>query len=649
VADVRAPRSASLAARSAVAAAHLVAAAGAHGCTVLARGDGNTGVIVNRCGDEGESGECGPEARCLRATCHAISASPLPVILAISPSLLTSGAQTTFVSVVGERIDGATGSFVSDDTSLSLPLFVALSDDGELYDIGLPPPTTATISVSVPADQGGDCKPISVRSCRNACAGDHTIAVKATLTPTNQAAGAVAGTFSDYARDPLGAVPPLGLVVSTQVPPDTYDIYLEQIGDPDCPLPPLLTLNKPLTSDSLNVLKVPLSPPTTLSGTITADPAFDDLKYYSVELLDQSTGLRLSTVGSVVATGNGTWNFGVRGEGDTLYPIEYYLPLGSDSAKPPSPYLVLRPIGHPAPAFAWELATVTAFDPLHADLDLGDFVPRPIQTEGKLDLEGSLKGVEAKVWLQSLLKTQLSSLSGTPPGVPSFFSSGVRPSALGGELDSVQLLPGEYELVAIAKGDPTLAIHRGQTKVAMGGGGVLDATFHPKPVLDVHVLSTTSDLPVVDVPVSASASRPFESVLERVFGRLPLLPRPGAGLTDAAGHVVVPLDEGMYDLSVRFPPSSGFPWLVKARLQVPLASDGELRGSPPVEVQGVVYDRPLSDTRRKPLTRGTIRAYALLPSTPGTPGRPLPSSFVPIAEAPIDGSGAYKLLLPSRL
>lgn len=614
----------------------LLSGVGALSCTLPPLKDDAPAVPVNACRAEDDvNGGCGPEARCSLGICRAIGADALPVLFEVSRTQLAGlPVQSWYV-----------------ETGATLGSLVDLVEQGKPFDLGLPLITTASISVKLPLEANNElgCRFISSRACGLTCGGDATVAVRATLRPASQASGLPALSFGDSSRDPLGANPPRSLPVSLQIPPDSYDIYLEQIDGGNC-LPPLLTRARTVTPDVRNDIDIQLTDaPNTLDGTISADPGFD-LTGFSIMLVDPRTGLRISTIGRVRSAGQpGSWVFGVPVSESQLAPLDYYTPFGQTT--PVSPYLVLSPPpGLARPTFAWQLASVTPFDPQHASLQLTDYVPQLVSVDGRLERDASLEGVESRVWLQSIVSGQVSSsLSSTPPGVPAFYAALALDTDESGLLSNVPLLPGEFEQVSIAKTDPSLAIRRRRAKVGVAGGGVLDDAFEPKTTLDVRIFATTSDAPVVDVPFEATASLPAEGSLERIFGRVAILPRPSVGLTSREGHLLTPLDEGLYDLTVRFPMESGFPWLVKPRVLAPLSGAGQLRVSPPVEVVGTLFDRPLSDKRAKGLSRGTLRAYVLLPSAQGPDGRTLPASYVRVAEVPIDAAGRYRLLLPSRL
>jgi CheY-like chemotaxis protein len=160
----------------------------------------------------------------------------------------------------------------------------------------------------------------------------------------------------------------------------------------------------------------------------------------------------------------------------------------------------------------------------------------------------------------------------------------------------------------------------------------------PQPLIDVEVLPTTGGELVTGLSFELTSSATPQGSLGTLFGRFDVAPRGASGLTASDGHLRASADSGTYNLTVRFPESSGFPWLVKPRVALPLAESGSLRVSLPVEVNGTAFDLPLGGPRGNPLVGARIQAFALSGGT-----------YVPVASTTVDARGSYRLLLPSRL
>lgn len=104
------------------------------------------------------------------------------------------------------------------------------------------------------------------------------------------------------------------------------------------------------------------------------------------------------------------------------------------------------------------------------------------------------------------------------------------------------------------------------------------------------------------------------------------------------------LDPGYYDLIVRTPERSGYPWIVRPRLQVKPAATlslGAMTASAPVVFSGRVVD-----PTGTPLPGSTVRARALV--TDNDPTKP-PLGAVLVGETRADDAGNYRIVVPATL
>jgi hypothetical protein len=626
----------------------LGAALGAHGCKLPARSLTTAGAVVNTCAaDVDPLAVCGPEGACLRGICHASAAASavldLPVVFAVTRS----------------QISGTEPGRVSFFSPVSLPDLARADAASTATDLGLPALGNLEITVSVdptkPAPSVRDCYPSAPSQTS-----DRSLDVHATLLPSRRVLGLPEPSFARLAADPNGLSPPLKFLVSMSAPPSTYDLYVVPVADDNCPFPPLLERAHTITPGT-NVIDFKLTSTSPISGTIHA-PATESFDGWRLTVVDQASGLRVSTVGGLVpAATAGDWSIGSVSEGK-LYPLEYYAPHSSEEgAAPASLFLVLAPpTGTIAPSFAWELASVDLFATGVLDLSLKGYTSTQVPVELRVEQGDRAQGQRAGVWLRS--QAALGSLVAAPDVLASY-AVGPLTTTADGTL-AARLAPGRYDCLAVARysdpadplapPDPTgfadpfdLTTRPFDFRPAPGTEGTLLTGFtlplQARPTVDLHIFATTTDDPVVGLAfdlVPAAQPRPFDSL----FGLPAEVPRPSSGLTDAQGHALAAVDSGLHTVTVRFPPSSGYPWLVKAapRVQVPLAP-GDLRVSLPVEVQGTIRDRALGDVLGKPLAGATIQAFALVGQ--GTSG----AFFVSVATTTVDDLGAYRLLLPSRL
>ncbi len=104
------------------------------------------------------------------------------------------------------------------------------------------------------------------------------------------------------------------------------------------------------------------------------------------------------------------------------------------------------------------------------------------------------------------------------------------------------------------------------------------------------------------------------------------------------------LDPGVYDFVVRTPEASGYPWIVRPRLEITANAKfdlGTMQASPPVVFTGRVVD-----PAGAPIARATIRARALIGEN--DPKKPALGAML-VGETRADENGNYRLIVPSTL
>lgn len=110
------------------------------------------------------------------------------------------------------------------------------------------------------------------------------------------------------------------------------------------------------------------------------------------------------------------------------------------------------------------------------------------------------------------------------------------------------------------------------------------------------------------------------------------------------GTRIAALDPGAYDFVVRSPEASGYPWIVRPRLEVPAQREldlGTMNATAPVVFTGIVSDRSGA-----PVPRATIRARALIAAS--DPKKPALGAVL-VGETRADDAGRYRLVVPSAL
>jgi hypothetical protein len=156
--------------------------------------------------------------------------------------------------------------------------------------------------------------------------------------------------------------------------------------------------------------------------------------------------------------------------------------------------------------------------------------------------------------------------------------------------------------------------------------------------------------PVTGLPVQLSATpRALETgVMDRARGLSPFVPQAASLGQTEQGHFEVLADYGLFDLSVRPDPSSGYGWWVRPGIDVhaPEPSVGELRALFPVRYWGSVESQDVAGA----VADALIRAFVYLDLDGGVTDDPaLATSVIQVAETRADADGRFQLLMPQRL
>lgn len=590
-------------------------------CTLPLKGQEEVGLPANTCSVEGEvGGACGPEGECLRSLCRPTLAPDVPVVFLVSRVQLSGNALLQPIPVFSIP---------------SLEQLRVLSRQNSIVE--RPLPAAASLDLSLLGPDPKKSVSTSARGCFfNEQAPNRTLPFHATFRPSSSLRGLPLDTFAENAADPNKISPPLNLKANFLLPPATYDLYVVPSVDSACPIPPILRTEAPL-SEQINILTIELPSTSKISGTVTADPSLD-LSSWSVQIVEARTGLRVSTISGFVQAGAGSWSLGTPYE-DGLAPLEFYRPSGPSGEPVGELFFVMSPPpGLLAPRLAWGLSVVDFFGDGQIALDLGDFALSSVTVDLRSELTEEARGQRAWVWLDSALVP--GALLRSPEGAFASLSLGPLQSGDAGDL-SLQLPPGRYDVRAVASSVASLDIARQtfnffpdeQDPAAPLAGFSLP--FSSPQSLEIPILSALDNTTFARVPFELNgASSP--ALLTSLFGLHTPSPRGGTGLTDLGGWLRVSPDSGTYDLTIRIPTESGFPWLSKPGVVFPPEEPGALRVSLPVEIKGRLVDPVLSDPSRRPLVGAWLRAYALVGD-----------HYVYLAETTLEPNGSYRLLLPS--
>jgi hypothetical protein len=427
------------------------------------------------------------------------------------------------------------------------------------------------------------------------------------------------------------------------VPAGRYDVYVvpQPIELPGCEVlavaPPALYRDIEVKNDVL--LGPEEETPRLLTGVVIPPPDHD-LTGYVVELVDAERGLLLSERVTLGAAVDGEIPIGRDGADEDNEPDDldgdgkadgaaYFVPSGSG--------LVLR-ISDPDGALVvhWD------FDALDLDGDgevrceLDDLISNAKQLEANvLDAQGR-PVADASVTIKSVV------LTGAASKNASFRVTAT--SGVDGKIH-VELVPGTYQVLVAPPGESGPALLEGTWQVAPDALCCGTSFSLGSQSLITARVSTDAGEDAVGLAVRASPSLPktrtyFESALESLV----ILPRQSAGSTDDSGLFAVPVDPGLYDVTLQPPAASGFPWLVlPSNVVVPAAQQ------PASTLEGVVVPFPAvfvgtASAQGIPAEGATVRAY--LPLAGSETKDTAPVRVVQIGEAIVGAGGRFVLLVP---
>lgn len=412
-----------------------------------------------------------------------------------------------------------------------------------------------------------------------------------------------------------------------EVPPGVYNIYVEPESPPDAPikcggapLPPVFIAGKEIAVNSTFRLEV--EEPKNLTGTIQP-PKDWSLQGWTVQVVEMNSGRRISSVQTIEHP-------------DLAQPAGINLHYNFVSGV--QPVLQLQPPADViAPSLYWDLAAIDLAGMNNVQLSLADLTFTPREVEGHV-LDADAKPVVASVTLQS---------TGLWGDIGNNAAYTIATGTDSEGLFNAKVPPGTYRVIAKPLNDEALATAEAtwvieDDSVTCFCGQVV--TVPPKVTLEADV-QTPNQGPLLQANVVASPSLPPPiSYFDRQLGRAPELPREALGAVDA-GFLSMAVDPGAFDFSVRPPPGSLFPWLVRSRLTVQpdsaeaFSSVGTLTIAHPVVVSGVVKD-PFGDA----VPGASIRAWLPVKDKEG-----VARTVIQVGEASTNESGGYTLYLPPSI
>lgn len=410
-------------------------------------------------------------------------------------------------------------------------------------------------------------------------------------------------------------------------PGQEYDVIVEPVGETASVLPPLRTSVDLRELGGGNSARVDLTFPTglqVLNGELVhtdESPAVD----LQVQAVEPETGLVVSSTARTGADGSFTLHVQPSGP--------YVLRVSGGDEESPFPTL----IADPSYFFPDDTGFVTVL------------VPRPAAVVYIGSVEPAGRPGEpvqgAVVTLRSV------DVFDDTTGVSGSYQT-TAPTDADGRFRAT-VFPGSYEVVIAPPSGMALP---GDAQVSYPDLGVLAETVRierPGDGVD-SIMGQLFELPgraVLGGTVLSPDGRqmPGTTVQADALGRIPegfdaatRYNRSGNATTDATGQFRLPLDFGMYDVLVKPPTETGFPWAVAPGLT--FGSGTEFRNdfelSVPVPLSGAVTSGSASGPT---LPGAEVRAWAIVESAEGT------LRSVRVGRATTGDAGKFTLLLPSRL
>lgn len=417
------------------------------------------------------------------------------------------------------------------------------------------------------------------------------------------------------------------------VPPDTYHVYVAPkvsaaAGSSDCQLPALPPAYFPSQLIAHDAdLNITLPPLKHLAGTLEV-PKGASVGGWRAELVEPGSGKIISTLATLSGDAGTTVDF----------QLDYYWTFKA------SPILRLRPPSEVVgPTVYWELASVDLSGGGQVALTLYELDAQPKHIEaGVVDSDGA--PVAASIEIQS------TSLSGLTNASYRFTTETTSDGAFTADLPL-----GDYRVLARPTLDRGLASSQALTMdswtiraedLCCGrtvelidraelGGRVVDGLGRP--------------ITLASIVASPSLPGPL-GYLANALGLSPVLPREATAQPDADGVFTLAVDAGQFDLSVRPPSGSLFPWIVRSRVSIapasgdgPARSDlGDLVGEFPAVVLGTI-----EDSSGSPIAGAVVRAW--LPLADPITNADSAGTVIQVVEATTDSQGRYVLPLPTSI
>lgn len=594
-----------------------LAVAAASGCSIQYNDGPSSLAPVNSCTGDSDcaagatcvatNADCAEGASCVTNRCVGTNIDLSDLIVQVRPNAGASyGASTSFILPVHQ------GFATVKDAAFDVH-----------YDVNLPPAVEITAG-TVHLDYTSPCY-----------ADDSKVSLPATITFDR------VSTLAGFRSDPYTVTAAKKSETSPKYEfdasllPGKYSVYIQPdiapgCGDQDQPPPvfyPSQDISAATDGADWTVIK-----PTKLGGDIQI-PDGGDLTGWRLDIVEPTGGRVISTTQTLK-------------QGMIAFAVNVNLSFVWNDLTV-SPYIRLRPpAGEARPSVYWGLIeSLSSQSKAEVHLSVANLQIDPREVEIQVQ-DPDNNGVPSSIQVQSVkLSGDVEKNAAYAIDVPQTDLQGVF---------KVSLPPGTYQFHATPLADPTLATADIDLVVPAVGptdkgnpcycGRVIPVA--KKASFSGSVVTPMGD-PLSGATISLSPSQPdavnfWKRVVHAIDPR-PLAPRAESSLTSDAGVFDFHVDPGPSDLTVTPADQSGFPWLVRSRVQVLGASGvqlGDLTLPNAAVLRGTVRDPSAA-----PAANVVVEGWLPVQNADGSP----PTTAIQIGATTSDESGHYTLILPASI
>jgi hypothetical protein len=213
----------------------------------------------------------------------------------------------------------------------------------------------------------------------------------------------------------------------------------------------------------------------------------------------------------------------------------------------------------------------------------------------------------------------------------------------------LELMPADYDVIVTPPGNVACALFAEQRLVSAPEDGIATAALLeiPSSAFLVGTLQTQGAMPLQDAIIDAqSLGRETGIELPADARNVTRYSRSSQTVTESDGRFRLPVDVGLYDVTIKPPAASGFSWQVRHDVVIgPRSLDFAtvIDMASPVVVQGSLEYSGLDDEAQATLSQAEVTAYALIEGARGE------QRAVALGRTTADRGGRFTLLLPPGL